>query len=152
MGVRGSAQDYEDGPTRVFVGLPGVLAALEAQEGGHEHGRINASVVALRETFRKQLEETSRQLAAFELVVKDVAEEFGEDPMLPERRHVIEQNRDQLNELHAYAQTLCGPFALPEPEEDDLSLVRLIVEQELEEPHHGTRHVRAGSPAGKDGL
>ena len=57
-------------------------------------------------------------------------EEFdGEDPALPEMRHVLDHCKEKLGSLHEDVQKYTGPFELPSPTEDELSMVRETAER-----------------------
>jgi hypothetical protein len=97
-------------------------------------GRGLDDPVALhKKVLREGIEERWRQLRAVELVVGEVAEEFGgEDPALPDVRHMLDHTTDRLVDLHKDAQTYAEPFELPELSEEDVATMRDQVERELE--------------------
>jgi hypothetical protein len=69
---------------------------------------------------------------AIEVGVQEVAEEFdGEDPMQPDVRAILDgclgSCRDLRDEMAAFA-----AIELPEPSEDDVAQVRLLIEQVVE--------------------
>jgi hypothetical protein len=67
-----------------------------------------------------------------ERAVEEIAGEFGEDPCLPGLRHELDHCRSNLEELHRDVQNYVGPFALEEPGEEELSVVRELVEREVQ--------------------
>ncbi len=54
----------------------------------------------------------------------------GEDPALPEMRHVLDHCEEKLKELHQETQRYSGPFELAEPVEDEVAWVQQLVEAE----------------------
>ena len=69
------------------------------------------------------------KLCAVEQVALEVAQEFGgEDPALPEMRHVLDHCEEKLKELHQETQRYTGRFDLREPVEDEVAWVRQLVE------------------------
>ena len=72
-----------------------------------------------------------RQLGAVDQNIEAVAVEFGgEDPAIPELRHVLTHSREKLTDLHKETQRYTGPFELVEPDEEELAWVREIMERE----------------------
>ena len=62
-----------------------------------------------------------------------VAAEFeGEDPALPDVRHLLDHTTERLVDLHKDAQLYVEPFELGEPGEGDIAAMREQVERELE--------------------
>ncbi len=61
-----------------------------------------------------------------------VAEFDGEDPALPDVRHMLDHTTERLVDLHKDAQTYVEPFELGEPDEETLAEVRRLVEREVE--------------------
>ena len=71
-----------------------------------------------------------RELRATELVLEEIAEEFGgEDPAKRPFRVTLEQTKAKLQAVHAGYSEFIRPFDLPEPEEDDLEKVREVVQR-----------------------
>ena len=69
------------------------------------------------------------KLFAIQQVALEVAQEFGgEDPALPEMRHVLDHSEEKLKELHQETQRYTGPFDLAEPGDDEVAWVRQLVE------------------------
>ena len=63
--------------------------------------------------------------------IEAVAVEFdGEDPAIPELRHVLTHSHEKLIDLHEETQRYTGPFELVEPDEEELAWVREIMERE----------------------
>ena len=72
-----------------------------------------------------------RQLGAVEQSIGEVAVEFdGEDPAIPELRHVLTHSREKLIDLHKETQRYTGPLQLVEPDEEELAWVWAIMERE----------------------
>jgi hypothetical protein len=66
--------------------------------------KIDEVVSKLKKTLREGVEEQWRQLRAVELVLGEVAEQFdGEDPAMPDVRHVVDQTNEKLRALHEEA-------------------------------------------------
>ena len=85
-----------------------------------------------KELIREGIEEQWRQLEAMRIVVEDVASEFdGEDPAVPDVRHLLDHTTERLVDLHKDAQTYVEPFELGEPGEGDIASMREQVEREL---------------------
>jgi len=72
------------------------------------------------------------ELRAAEVVVDEVASEFGEDPCVPVLRHEIDHCRSDLEELHRDLQHYLPPFELEEPGDEALAFVRDLVQREVE--------------------
>jgi len=86
-----------------------------------------------KELIREGIDEQWRQLEAMRTVVEEVAEEFGgEDPAVPDVRHMLDHTTERLVDLHEDAQTYVEPFELGEPSEEDVAAMREQVERELE--------------------
>lgn len=92
-----------------------------------DHSWLNVAERAM-EAVRGDLAGLWQELKSIDLVLDEVASEFdGEDPMRPVMRGVLEKARYRLTELHAIL-TVVGPFELPEPDEESLSLARKYFE------------------------
>ena len=116
---------YRWGPT---APIP-YVGDLELDTG--ESSRIDEIVAEHKERVRSGVEEQWRLLGALELVVSEVAVEFdGEDPALPVLRHVLDHSREKLEELKADTERFTGPFELPEPDEEEVAVVREIAERQ----------------------
>lgn len=88
---------------------------------------------ALSGSLRDGIEECWRSLGAIEVVTGEIAVEFdGEDPLLPDVRGILDDVRKELEELHPQVQAYVGEFALPEPDEDAMAVVRKIVARAAE--------------------
>ena len=62
-----------------------------------------------------------------------IAERFGgEDPAKLRLRVTLEQTKAKLQAVHAGYGDFVQPFALPEPEEEDLEKVREVVQRAAE--------------------
>ena len=125
-----------------FQGGPGLpLLYLEAwpdalkflSEAGEKQG-LDDLVELHKEQMRKGIEEQWRQLQAMQVVVNEVAADFdGEDPSVPDVRHMLDHATERLADLHKDAQTYVEPFELPEPGEETVAEVRKLVEREVDE-------------------
>ena len=99
LGYRKFARDearkaYRSGPPRLVIHWPEVRDAVAAVVGvGPDDGKINEVVAALKQAFRDGVVAHARHLRAIERVVAEAREEFGEDPLLPELRRVIDKGR-----------------------------------------------------------
>ena len=83
-----------------------------------------------KECIREGIEEQWRQLEAMRIVVEEVAAEFdGEDPALPDVRHMLDHTTERLVDLHKDAQTYVEPFELGDR---DIASMREQVEREVE--------------------
>ena len=83
-----------------------------------------------KECIREGIEEQWRQLEAMRIVVEEVAAEFaGEDPALPDVRHMLDHTTERLVDLHKDAQTYVEPLELGDR---DIASMREQVEREVE--------------------
>ena len=115
---------YRWGPTHPVVHLEGV----DIDFG--EPSKIDELVEVHRGFLRDGICEQWRMLSAVCQVAVEAAEEFdGEDPAVPEMRHVLDHSREKLESLHEDVQKYTGPFELPSPTEDELSMVRETAER-----------------------
>lgn len=82
----------------------------------------------LREAVRQSLLDCWRQLRACELVVEEVAGEFGEDPLRPAARAALQAARGQILDVQAQLARLQLQVELPEePGEDMLEEFRQLL-------------------------
>ena len=133
--MRQRARDsFQAGP-----GLPGLYlenwpeALTIVSEPGEKQG-LDDLVAVHKELIRGGIEEQWRQLEAMGIVVAEVAAEFGgEDPAVPDVRHMLDHTTERLVDLHKDAQIYVEPFELGEPGEEDVAAMRDQVERELEE-------------------
>ena len=115
---------YRWGPTHPVVHLDG----LDIDFG--EPSKIDELVEVQRSFLRDGVCEQWRMLGAVEQVTVEAAEEFdGEDPAVPEMRQVLDHCKEKLTDLHEEVQKFTGPFELPPPTEDELSMVRETAER-----------------------
>ena len=49
---------------------------------------------------------------------------------LPVLRHVLDHSREKLEGLHGETERYSGPFELPEPDDEEVALVREIAERQ----------------------
>ena len=116
-------QAYRQGPTAPVVHL----ADLDIDFG--EPSEIDKLVTVHKEQLKAGIDEHWAKHSAVEQVALEVAQEFGgEDPALPEMRHVLDHCDEKLEELHQETQRYTGPFELREPLEDEVAWVRQLVE------------------------
>ncbi len=88
---------------------------------------------ALSRSLRDGTEECWRPLRAIEVAVGAIEVEFdGEDPLLPDARDMLHDIRKELEDLHKQVQAYVGNFALPEPDENAVAVVRKVVSTEAE--------------------
>ena len=100
-----------------------------------------------KELIREGIEEQWRQIEAMRIVVEGVAEEFdGEDPAVPDVRHMLDHTNERLVDLHKDAQTYVESFELGEPSEEDVAAMREQVERELEAAKRRSPATAARSP------
>lgn len=105
---------------------------------GHKRSRETSSwgdrvADALSGSLRDGTEQCWRTLRAIEVAIKEVAAEFdGEDPLLPDARGVMDEIRKELEDLHQQVQRYVGEFALSEPDEDAVAVVRKVIATEAE--------------------
>jgi hypothetical protein len=74
-----------------------------------------------------------REIRSIEIVVEAAREEFdGEDPLHPDVRRPLEEAKAVLVEVHAGFEPYVSGIELPEPGEDEVALVRRLVEKAIE--------------------
>ena len=81
-------------------------------------------MAALREQLREGVPWCWQELRAVETVLEEVAEEFGEDPLLPPVREVLDKTRQDLAELHILLDFVDAEAELPEPDEERVDFLR----------------------------
>jgi hypothetical protein len=81
-------------------------------------------MAALRESLREGIPCCWQELRAAEAVLDEVAEELGEDPLLPPVRQVLDKTRNDLVELHALLRFVDADCDLPEPDEERVEFLR----------------------------
>jgi len=89
-----------------------------------EPSKVDELVVHHKERLRDCVGEAWRLLQSIEEVASEAARAFGEDPALPELRHVLDHSRERLEEMAGRTKDFVGPFELAEPGEDEVDLVR----------------------------
>ena len=95
-----------------------------------EPSKIDELVEVQRSFLRDGVGEQWRMLGAVDQVMAEAAEEFDdEDPAVPEMRQVLDNCKEKLVDLHEDVQKFTGPFELPSPTEDELSMVRETAER-----------------------
>jgi hypothetical protein len=86
--------------------------------------RWDEATAALREQLREGVPWCWREVRAVETVLQEVAEEFGEDPLLPPVREVLDKTRRDLADLHLLLDFVDAEAELPEPEEERVTFLR----------------------------
>ena len=86
--------------------------------------RWDEAMAALRESLREGIPWCWQELRAAEAVLDEVAEELGEDPLLPPVRQVLDKTRNDLVELHALLRFVDAEAELPEPDEERVEWLR----------------------------
>ena len=104
-----------------------VVAEIRDQRDLDDLAKVHKGLI------REGIEEQWRQLEAMRIVMEEVAAEFGgEDPAVPDVRHMLDHTTEQLVDLHENAQTYVAPFELPELDEETVAEVRRLVEREVD--------------------
>jgi len=102
------------------------LVASKREE--REPTKLDGLADVHKDVLREGVVEQSKLLRAAELAVAEVAEAFGgEDPALPEVRHMIERAVEQLEDVRQGAESYTGPLALEEPDGELVGKVRRLV-------------------------
>lgn len=117
------APSFEDVPfdlERPFSDIP-----VRGEGCGDELAR--AVAVGLRDALLQHW----REIRAIEIVVEEAREEFGEDPLHPDVRRLLDAAKATLLDVHAGFAPYVHPIELPEPEQD-LVNVRLLMEKAIE--------------------
>jgi hypothetical protein len=117
---------FEKGPRAPVVYLP-ELEKYDLMPG--EPSFVDEPVVHLKEMLREGVASHWRELRAVELVVAEAADAFGEDPALPDVREQLDHIRAELEQLAREAERFTGPFALEEPPEETLAMMRRLAER-----------------------
>jgi hypothetical protein len=86
--------------------------------------RWDEAMAALRESLREGIPWCWQELRAAEAVLDEVAQELGEDPLLPPVRQVLDKTRNDLVELHALLRFVDADCDLPEPDEERVEFLR----------------------------
>ncbi len=131
---------YRRGP-RVLI--PHVTGRGQSEEFHvTDPSTIDELAKALKEKLQDGVLARWGELRAAEVIIDEVAREFGEDPCVPVLRQDIDRCRSELEELHRDLQSYVPPFALEEPGEEELTLVRELVEREVAHATGDDTHVR----------
>lgn len=92
-----------------------------------EPSRMQEGFQALADRLKRQVVEYWVDLSGIEMLVAEAAEEFGEDPALPEIRQIIDWMHQELVELHEKLKTSHGvEVVLPEPSEQRIATMRKL--------------------------
>ena len=87
--------------------------------------RWDEAMAALREQLREGVPWCWQEVRAVETVLEEVAEEFGEDPLLPPVREVLAKTREDLVGLqHPLLDAVDVEVELPEPDEERVEFLR----------------------------
>ena len=86
--------------------------------------RWDEAMAALREQLREGVPWCWQEVRAVETVLEEVAEEFGEDPLLPPVREVLDKTRRDLADLHLLLDFVDAEVELPEPDEERVEFLR----------------------------
>ena len=79
----------------------------------------------LTEVIEAGLKANWPELRALEIVLDEVAEEFGgEDVLKPRLRQDLEETKQKALDLHTAVQDWAGPFELPEPDAEAVEQIR----------------------------
>jgi len=81
-------------------------------------------MAALRESLREAVPWCWQEVRAVEMVLEEVAAEFGEDPLLPLVREVLDKTRQDLAELHVLLEFVDAEIDLPEPDQERVEFLR----------------------------
>ncbi len=92
--------------------------ATERQE------RWDEAMAALRQSLREAVPWCWQEVRAVEMVLDEVAQEFGEDPLLPPVREVLDKTHQALVELHPLLSFVDVEVELPEPDEERVEFLR----------------------------
>ncbi|MGD0015061.1 MAG: hypothetical protein ABSD56_11665 [Bryobacteraceae bacterium] len=114
---------------KAIAGSPAspILEFLEEKLGcrvTERQERWDEAMVALRESLREGVPWCWQELRAAEMVLDEVAEELGEDPLLPPVRQVLDKTHQDLVELHALLRFVDADCDLPEPDEERVEFLR----------------------------
>jgi hypothetical protein len=86
--------------------------------------RWDEAMAALRQSLREGVPWCWQELRALEMVLDEVAEEFGEDPLLPPVREVLDKTHKDLVDLHSSLPHVDAEVDLPEPDEERVDALR----------------------------
>ncbi|MEX1252832.1 MAG: hypothetical protein WEE64_00685 [Dehalococcoidia bacterium] len=93
-------------------------------------GQVDDAAEANKGALRDGIEKRWREQRAIEMMIAEAQGAFdGEDPCLPDVRHMIDHLRQELEDAHETAQWYLGPFELPEPDEETLEVVPALYER-----------------------
>jgi len=104
-----------------------ILEFLE-EKLGHQvterQERWDEAMAALAERLREGVPWCWQELRAVEAVLDEVAEEFGEDPLLPPVRELLDKTHQDLVELKPLLGFVDVEVDLPEPDEERIEFLR----------------------------
>jgi hypothetical protein len=117
---------------RQLARMPGSFAlpvdpAAPLERGPRERS-LDWIARALVTTIREGLPQRWGELRAIEIVVGEIAEEFGEDPLRPDARALLEGAKETCLQLQKDIRPFVAPFELAEPTSEQLGLTRRLVE------------------------
>ncbi len=87
----------------------------------------------LCESLREGVPGCWQFLRAVESVLDEVAEDFGDDPLLPDVRSVLDGTRKQLLGAHEGVDGYTGDFELSEPGEDELGKLKGFLDRAVQD-------------------
>jgi hypothetical protein len=108
-----------------FVRPVDAAAPLERAPGERSLDWIARALVT---AIREGLPQRWGELRAIEIVVGEIAEEFGEDPLRPDARAMLEGAKETCLQLQKDISPYVEPFELAEPTSDQVELSRRLVE------------------------
>ncbi len=116
-------------PLRPVVYVSEAFREMLEREGAAPT-KIDGAVEGHKDVLREGVAEQGRLLRAIEIVVGEVAEEFGgEDPALPHTRDLIDGAARRLAEAREEAERYTGALAVGEPDAALVDKVRALVEE-----------------------
>jgi len=120
-------------PHDIILPEPASLMA-RIRERFSEHTKVSSPggddiAAALLTRLIEGIQEHHRWLRAIDLVVAEVASEFGgEDPLVPDLRDTLDKTRHRLEDVRREVQGYVGEIEMPDPGEDELEMVRGVLE------------------------
>jgi len=84
---------------------------------------------ALLETLRNGIVRRHSELRAAEIVIAEVGEKFGiDDPLVPVNRRTLDSAKETLENVRTGFQHYAGEIELPEADEEDVDMMRKLLE------------------------
>ncbi len=117
------------GALRVPIDLLASIDAPDIFAEGYGQGMVRALLAGIKDG----LEQHWRELRSLEIVIGEAAEEFdGRDLLREDDRKRLDDAKATCVTVHEAVQPYVEPFALPEPADDDVELVRTLVQRARE--------------------